>query len=136
MGDPFWAEDPGIEPVGGPERLGSDLRGVTARFARDDLFTAILQPSRDVSSRYRTALVETADGLVYQGMVVYEAADSLMLQTGATSTVRLAGDQIVGPPPVLAWIGVCAINQVTPQYLTTASEWLENDFDRTSGASR
>jgi hypothetical protein len=28
-------------------------------------------------------------------MVVYEATDSLILQAGATSTVRLAGDQIV-----------------------------------------
>ena len=75
--------------------LGPDLRGVAGRFSRDDLFTAILQPGRDVSARYRTALVATADGQVYQGMVVYEAVDSVILQTGATSTVRLAGDQIV-----------------------------------------
>jgi putative heme-binding domain-containing protein len=68
---------------------------VTGRFARDDLFTAILQPGRDVPARYRTALVATADGQVYQGMVVYEAVDGVILQTGATSTVRLAGDQIV-----------------------------------------
>ena len=79
----------------GGQALGPDLRGVASRFARDDLFTAILQPGRDVPARYRTALVATADGQVYQGMVAYEAVDSLILQTGATSTVRLAGDQIV-----------------------------------------
>jgi putative membrane-bound dehydrogenase-like protein len=79
----------------GGQALGPDLRGVTGRFSRDDLFTAILQPSRDVSARYRTDLVATADGQVYQGLVVYEAVDSLILQTGATVTVRLPGDQIV-----------------------------------------
>jgi putative membrane-bound dehydrogenase-like protein len=78
----------------GGQALGPDLRGVTSRFARDDLFTAILQPGRDVPARYRTELVATADGQVYQGMVVYEAVDSLIFQTGATTTVRLAGDQI------------------------------------------
>jgi len=36
----------------------------------------------------------TRDGQVYQGMIVYEAADGLILQTGATSTVRIAGDRI------------------------------------------
>ena len=65
------------------------------RFARDDLFTAIVEPGRDVSSRYRTTLVETADGQVHRGMIVYEAVDGLILQTGATSTIRLAGDQVV-----------------------------------------
>ncbi len=79
----------------GGQALGPDLRGVASRFARDDLFTAILQPGRDVPARYRTVLVATADGQVYQGMVAYEAVDSLILQTGATTTVRLAGDQIV-----------------------------------------
>jgi putative membrane-bound dehydrogenase-like protein len=78
----------------GGRALGPDLRGAGGRFARDDLFTAILQPSRDVSARYQTTLVATADGQVYQGMIVYEAVDGVILQTGATSTIRLAGDQI------------------------------------------
>jgi len=79
----------------GGRALGPDLRGVAGRFSRDDLFTAIVQPGRDVPSRYRMALVATADGQVYQGMVAYEAVDSLILQSGATSTIRIAGDQIV-----------------------------------------
>jgi putative heme-binding domain-containing protein len=78
----------------GGQALGPDLRGVAGRFSRDDLYTAILQPGRDVSARYRTDLVAMADGQVYQGMVVYEAVDGLILQTGATTTIRLAGDQI------------------------------------------
>ena len=79
-----------------PAAVAPDSSRVRRGLARDDLFTAIVQPGRDVSSRYRTALVATADGQVYQGMIVYEAVDGLILQTGATATVRLAGDQIVG----------------------------------------
>jgi putative heme-binding domain-containing protein len=80
----------------GTQAMGPDLRGVTGRFSRDDLMTAIVQPSRDISARYRTVQVETADGKLYQGLVVYEAVDSLILQTGPAVTVRLANPQIVG----------------------------------------
>jgi putative heme-binding domain-containing protein len=80
----------------GSQALGPDLSGVAGRFSRADLFTAILQPSRDVSPRYQTTVIETADGKVYQGLVVYEAVDGLILQTGAATTVRVAGDQLAG----------------------------------------
>jgi putative heme-binding domain-containing protein len=80
----------------GAQALGPDLRGVTGRFSRDDLFTAIVQPSKDISPRYRTTLIATADGKTYQGMVIYEAVDSLILQTGAAATIRLANQQIAG----------------------------------------
>jgi putative membrane-bound dehydrogenase-like protein len=78
----------------GAQAVGPDLRGVTGRFSRADLLTAILQPSRDVSPRYQTTLIETVEGKVYQGLVIYEATDSVLLQTGAETTVRLAGAQI------------------------------------------
>jgi putative heme-binding domain-containing protein len=78
----------------GGQALGPDLRGVAGRFSRADLFTAILRPSKDVSPRYRTTAVTTADGKVYQGLVIYEAVDSLILQTGPATTVRLAHKQV------------------------------------------
>jgi len=78
----------------GGQALGPDLRGVTGRFSREDLFTAIVQPSRDVSPRYQTALIATVDGKVYQGSIIYEATDSVILQTGPTTTLRIAGNQI------------------------------------------
>lgn len=83
----------------GGQALGPDLAGVGNRFSRDDLFTTLLQPSRDVPARYQTTLVETRDGKVYQGIVIYDAVDSLILQTGATTTVRVAGDQVAGRRP-------------------------------------
>src|SRR5262249_52805109 len=77
----------------GAQALGPDLRGVAGRFSRDDLFTAIVQPSKDISPRYRTTLVATQDGKVYQGSVIYEAVDSLILQTGPATTVRIVNTQ-------------------------------------------
>jgi putative heme-binding domain-containing protein len=79
----------------GGQALGPDLGGVAGRFSRRDLFTAILQPSKDVSPRYRTTQVTTADGKVYQGLVIYEAVGSLLLQTGPSQTTRIANRQIV-----------------------------------------
>jgi putative heme-binding domain-containing protein len=79
----------------GTQALGPDLRGVAGRFSRADLFTAILQPSKDVSPRYRTTRIVTGDGKVYQGIIIYEAVDSVLLQTGPATTLRLANKQIV-----------------------------------------
>jgi putative heme-binding domain-containing protein len=78
----------------GSQALGPDLHGVTGRFSRDDLFTAILQPSKDIAPRYRTTMIATTEGKVYQGMIVYEATDSVLLQTGPATTLRLANVQI------------------------------------------
>jgi putative heme-binding domain-containing protein len=74
--------------------LGPDLRGVAGRFSRADLFAAILQPSKDVSPRYRTTQITTAVGKVYQGLIIYEAVDSVLLQTGPAATIRLKNPQI------------------------------------------
>jgi putative membrane-bound dehydrogenase-like protein len=80
----------------GNQAIGPDLKGVTKRFSRDDLFTAIVQPSKEVPARYQLTQVETRDGKVYQGVVIYDAVDSLILQTGAAETARLAGQEISG----------------------------------------
>src|SRR5262249_13171827 len=78
----------------GSAALGPDLSGVAGRFSRADLFTAILQPSKDVSPRYRTTAVTTHDGKTYQGLVIYEATDGLLLLTGPATSVRLKHGQI------------------------------------------
>ncbi len=79
----------------GSQALGPDLVGVANRFSRADLLTAILQPSKDVPARYQTTLLETHDGKTYQGIVIYDAVDSLLLQTGAATTVRIDGAKVV-----------------------------------------
>jgi len=70
------------------------------RFSRDDLLTAILQPSKDVSPRYRPTRVVTTAEKVYTGIIIYEAVDGVILQTGADTTVRIAGADIASKKQV------------------------------------
>jgi putative heme-binding domain-containing protein len=83
----------------GPRALGPDLTGAAVRFSRDDLFTAIIYPSRDVAPPYRTTMVQTEQGQVFIGLVAFESADGLILQTGATTTVRVATADIASRMP-------------------------------------
>jgi putative heme-binding domain-containing protein len=83
----------------GTAALGPDLAGVTKRFSRHDLLTAILRPSKDVAERYRMTRVTTEEGQVYQGIVAYEAADSLLLLTGPARSVRIVNKQIQSKSP-------------------------------------
>ncbi len=83
----------------GAQAVGPDLVGIAKRFARADLFTAILQPSKDVPARYQLTVVETKEGKTYAGVVIYDAVDSLMLQSGAGTTVRLDGASVLGRYP-------------------------------------
>lgn len=78
----------------GASALGPDLAGASRRFAREDLFRAIVEPSRDVPDRYRLHVIATTGGKVFQGLVVYEAVDSLLVQMGADQTARIPMDQV------------------------------------------
>jgi putative heme-binding domain-containing protein len=78
----------------GNRAVGPDLTGVAGRFSREDLFAAIVQPSRDIADRYRSILVATKDGNLHQGIVIYDAVDSLILQAGATETVLMSPDDV------------------------------------------
>ncbi|MBX9789832.1 MAG: c-type cytochrome [Pirellulales bacterium] len=78
----------------GNDRLGPDLAGAAARFSRDDLFAAIVDPSRDVAPLYRTTIISTRDGRVFTGLIVYESPDGTLLQTGPDTTVRITGDEL------------------------------------------
>jgi len=79
---------------GGSRALGPDLKGVTGRFSREDLFTAIVAPDRDVSPRYQTTLVETVQGKTFTGLIIYEAKDGLILRNGANQTFRFEAREI------------------------------------------
>ena len=70
-------------------RLGPQLEGITKRFSRRDLFRSIVSPDEQVPHRYRALIVETTDGLVFKGTVVYESVDGITLLTGNGETVRI-----------------------------------------------
>lgn len=74
--------------------LGPDLAGATSRFSKEDLFTAIALPSRDVSARYQTTLVQTKDGKSYSGLVIYESVDGFILRNGTGQTFRIETSQV------------------------------------------
>ncbi len=80
--------------------LGPDLTGVAGRFSRDDLFTAIVFPSHDVSPRYQGIQVMTTDGHVRSGMIVYEGLDGLVLRDSTNQTFRIEADQIENRQPM------------------------------------
>jgi putative heme-binding domain-containing protein len=73
----------------GERTLGPALNGSAARMSREDLFTAIAYPSRDISPVYRPTVVETKRGEAFTGTVAYTGPDVLILQTGPATTVRL-----------------------------------------------
>ena len=85
----------------GGQASGPSLEGASKRFNRDDLLSAILDPNRDVSPRYRTIRVTTIDEKTYEGIVIYEATDGVILQTTADATVRIAGKDIQSTKPGL-----------------------------------
>ncbi|MBX9656219.1 c-type cytochrome [bacterium] len=78
----------------GGRAVGPDLAGIGKRFSRDEIFTSILQPSRDVPDRYRMTRISTEEGQLYQGIVVYEAVDGTILQQANLETVRIKPEEV------------------------------------------
>ena len=93
-GEKFFNARSCIQCHGGRRSLGPDLAGVAKRFSRDDLFTAIINPNRDVSSRYQTTMVVTDDGKVYTGLVIYHSVDGMVLRNATNQTFRLETSDI------------------------------------------
>lgn len=83
-----------VQCHGGRTALGPDLSGVTGRFSKEDLFTAIVLPSRDVSARYQTTIIQTTDGKSFAGLIVYESVDGLLLRNATHQTFRIEASQI------------------------------------------
>ena len=83
----------------GSSRIGPDLMGVVGRFSREDLFDAIVYPNRDVAPAYRVNEIETRDGKQFSGIVVFESADGVIVQTGANSTVRIDNSNLASRQP-------------------------------------
>jgi len=112
---------------GGGKGLGPDLTGVAGRFSRDDLFIAIAQPNRDVSSRYQTTLVETKGGKVYTGRVVYTSVDGVTLRTGLNQTIRIEAAQIESQKTVdTSLMPTGLLNDLQPSGLADLYRYLQS----------
>lgn len=84
-----------IQCHGGGKAIGPSLTGVTNRFSREDLFISIGFPNRDVSPRYQTSLIQTEDGKLYSGLIVYESIDGLLMRNSANETFRIESKDIL-----------------------------------------
>jgi putative heme-binding domain-containing protein len=69
--------------------LGPRLEGIASRFGRDDIFRSIVLPNEQVPDRYRAVMIETVDGQVIQGSVVYQSVEGVTLQESSGNTVRI-----------------------------------------------
>ena len=78
----------------GARAAGPSLAGVTKRFSHDDVLTAVIDPSRQVSSRYKTLKIQTMDGKLIKGVVVYESVDGITLIDSDGQTVRIEQESI------------------------------------------
>lgn len=83
-----------VQCHGGRRALGPDLSGAAGRFSRDDLFTAIVFPNRDVSPRYQTTQIATQSGQVRNGLIVYESVDGVVLRDANNRTWRIEAEEI------------------------------------------
>ena len=88
-------------PVSTTQVITASIMGVgaTRRLSRDDLLTASVNPSRDVAPAYRTTDIDLKDAKRISGIVVFESADGLIVQTGAAETRRVATEDIDSRTP-------------------------------------
>jgi putative heme-binding domain-containing protein len=84
---------------GATGRLGPDLSGVGQRFARDDLFTAILDPSKDILPAFQPTRIVTKAGKTYNGLLIYRSAEATLLQTTPDTTVRIGSRELLLAEP-------------------------------------
>ena len=75
-------------------RLGPRLEGLSKRFSREDVFQAIVNPNAQVPDRYRALLVETVDGNIYRGSVIYDSVDGITMQEAGGTTLRINREEI------------------------------------------
>ncbi len=106
--------------------VGPDLAGVVERFARRDLFLAIVDPDRTVSERYRGTLIQTHGGQIASGLVVYESADGVTLKDG-TKTWRIEADEIADRRPLdVSLMPRGLLNDATPQQVADLEVYLQS----------
>jgi len=78
----------------GSSRLGPDLAGIASRLSRRDVFTAIVDPNREISPAYITKEIVTRRGDAYAGILIYDSPSVTLLQVGPETTVRIGDGEI------------------------------------------
>ncbi len=106
--------------------LGPNLAGAAKRFSRDDLLIAMIDPSRDVSSRYQATLIEHIDGRTLTGMIVYESTDGLLMRNATGQVFRVESKEIENRRPLTtSLMPVGLLNGVSAQDLADLEAYLQ-----------
>lgn len=75
-------------------QIGPDLSMIGKKVSRENLLESILLPSKAVADQFLTRIVQTDKGLVLQGLVVEETADSLVVRDAEGRDTRIAKKEI------------------------------------------
>lgn len=73
--------------------IGPNLSGVTRRFAHEDLFAAIYEPSRDISDRYAAVQILLEDGQIVSGILIEENDEMLKLRQPDGTVREIPADE-------------------------------------------
>ncbi|MEZ5354439.1 MAG: c-type cytochrome [Bryobacteraceae bacterium] len=74
-------------------RVGPDLAGINMK-TKEELLTAILDPSASIEPRYVNYLVTTKDGRMFDGVLASETAGAVTLRGGSEQDVTIPRSQI------------------------------------------
>lgn len=109
----------------GSKLIGPDLAGAAQRFSPEDLFNAIVFPSRDVAPAYRMTTFQLRNGEAYSGIVAFESADGVMIHAGMGTTLRLNDADIASrQPSALSFMPAGLIGGTGPQDLADLYAYL------------
>ncbi len=107
-------------------KVGPDLTSIGKVRSERDLLEAVAFPSASFVRSYEPVVVATRDGKVYNGVLRSDAADEVVLATGATEEARIARADIEEMRPGTVSVMPAGLDrQLTPQELADLVAFLK-----------
>jgi putative heme-binding domain-containing protein len=106
--------------------LGPDLAGVSRRFATQDLWESIFEPSKSIPDRYQAYRVLTVDDQVLVGLTIYRSADGILLHLADGQVARVSQEDLSSiQPSSLSLMPSGLLDGLEPQQLADLLRYLE-----------
>jgi putative membrane-bound dehydrogenase-like protein len=80
--------------LGGKKKIGPDLSAIGAKYGKQALLDNIVSPSEAIGPEYVMTTFKLKSGEVVQGLVTEDAADRLVVQTGADQVQQLRPSEV------------------------------------------
>ena len=81
------------------KQLGPDLNQIGKKYNRAALLETILEPSKKIDPEYASYLVETTEGLVYQGLLVARTDTEIVLRDAQNNLINIAAADVESVSP-------------------------------------